>query len=56
VRNSLVEIVNLIVKEETLRASEIANKLDKPFKTIERHIKALRDIGAIEFMGSKRAG
>ena len=56
VRNSLVEIVNLIIKEETLRASEIANKLVKPYKTIERHIKALREIGAIEFMGSKRAG
>lgn len=56
VKNSLIDIVNLIVKEETLRASEIANKLDKPYKTIERHIKVLREIGAIAFMGSKRAG
>lgn len=56
VRDSLIDIVNQIVKEETLRASEIAKKLDKPYKTIERHIKALREIGAIEFIGSKRAG
>lgn len=56
VKNSLIDIVNLIVKEESLRASEIADKLQKPYKTIERHIKTLKEIGAIEFTGSKRAG
>ncbi len=56
VRNSLIDIVNLIVKKENIRASEIAKQLNKPYKTIERYIKTLRNIGAIEFIGSKRAG
>jgi ATP-dependent DNA helicase RecG len=56
VKDSLVDIVNLIVKEQSPRASEIADRLEKPYKTIERHIKTLREIGAIEYTGSKRAG
>lgn len=56
VKASLIDIVNLIVKEKSIRASEIADRLEKPYKTIERHIKILRDIGAIGFVGSNRAG
>lgn len=53
---SMLEIIELLIKNESLRASELADKLNKPYKTIERHIKTLRDIGAITYEGSKRAG
>ena len=47
---------NVIDTEESIRASNITDILDKPYKTIERHIKLLRDIDAIEYKGSKRTG
>lgn len=55
-KDSLIEILNLINIEESIRASNITDILDKPYKTIERHIKLLKDIGAIEYKGSKRTG
>lgn len=56
VKESLIQIVSLILTEKSIRASEIAEKLNKPYKTIERHVSLLKKIGAIEFIGSKRAG
>jgi len=53
---SMLEIIELLIKKESMRASEIADKLNKPYKTIERHIKTLRDLGAITYEGSKKAG
>ena len=55
-KESMLEIIELLIKEKSLRASEIAAKLNKPYKTIERHIKTLRDINAIVYEGSKKAG
>ena len=55
-KDSLIEILNVIDTEESIRASNITDILDKPYKTIERHIKLLRDIDAIEYKGSKRTG
>lgn len=55
-KESMLEIIKLLIKEQSLRASDISAKLNKPYKTIERHIKSLRDINAIEFKGAKRAG
>lgn len=52
----MLEIINLLIKNKSLRASEIAERLNKPYKTIERHLKILKDINAITYMGSKRAG
>jgi ATP-dependent DNA helicase RecG len=56
VKESFVEIVTLIAKEKNIKASEIANKLNRPYKTIERYISKLKEIGAVEYKGSKRAG
>ena len=53
---SMLEIIELLIKERSLRASEIVEKLERPYKTIERHIKILRDIHAIVYKGSKKAG
>jgi len=55
-KESMLEILKLLIKNKSLRASEIADKLNKPYSTIERHIKLLKDIGAIEYKGSKKAG
>jgi len=52
----MLDIIELLIKDKNLRASEIAKNLSKPYKTIERHIKILKDINAIIYEGSKRAG
>jgi ATP-dependent DNA helicase RecG len=56
VKESYRDIIGLLLKEKNIRASEIAEKLDRPYKTIERHISTLKELGAIEYEGSKRAG
>lgn len=53
---SLVEIIAIILKEKRIRASEIAEKLKKPYKTVERHIKTLKEIGAVEYEGANKTG
>ena len=55
-KDSLIEITTLIAKENAIKASEIALRLNKSYKTVERQISILREIGAIEHEGSKRAG
>jgi ATP-dependent DNA helicase RecG len=55
-KNAMLDIIELLIKDKNLRASEIAKKLGKPYKTIERHVKILKDINAIIYEGSKRAG
>ena len=55
-KDSLIEITTLIAKENAIKASEVALKLNKSYKTIERQISILREIGAIEHEGSKKAG
>jgi len=55
-KESMLEIINLLIKNKSLRASGIAERLNKPYKTIERHLKILKDINAITYKGSKRAG
>ena len=56
VRESYYDIITLILKEKNIKASEIADKLDRPYKTIERHISGLKQLDAIEFKGSNRTG
>jgi ATP-dependent DNA helicase RecG len=55
-KESMLEIIELLIKHRSLRASEIAEKLDKPYKTLERHLKMLKEIKAIVYKGSKKAG
>jgi ATP-dependent DNA helicase RecG len=56
VKGSLIQIVALILTEKSIRVSEIAEKLNKSYKTLERHISMLKQLGAIEYVGSNRAG
>ncbi len=55
-KEAMLDIIELLIKDKNLRASAIADKLGKPYKTIERHIKMLKDINAVIYEGSKRAG
>ncbi len=55
-KEAMLNIIELLIKDKTLRAPEIAYRLGKPYKTIERHIKMLKDLNAIIYKGSKRAG
>ena len=56
VKGSFKDIITLIIKEKSVRASDIAEKLERSYKTIERHISTLKELGAIEYEGSKKAG
>lgn len=56
VKESMTQIVSIILTEKSIRASEIAEKLNKSYKTIERHISILKQLNAIEYKGSNRAG
>ena len=56
VKESMVQIVSVILTEQSVRASEIAEKLNKPYKTLERHISILKQLNAIDYKGSKRTG
>lgn len=55
-KKSMLEIIEILIKHKSLRASEIAEKLEKPYKTVERHLKMLKEINAIVYKGSKKAG
>ncbi|GAB5523446.1 MAG: helix-turn-helix domain-containing protein [Roseivirga sp.] len=52
----LTHIVSLLQREAGLNTRMISEKLDIPYKTLERHIATLKDLGAIEHVGSKRSG
>jgi predicted transcriptional regulator len=55
VKESMTQIVSIILTEKNIRASKIAEKLNKPYKTLERHISILKQLNAIEYKGSNRA-
>lgn len=56
VKESMIQIVLVILTGKSIRASEIAEKLNKSYKTLERHISILKQLNAIEYKGSNRAG
>lgn len=56
VKESMTQIVSIILTEKSIGASAIAEKLNKPYKTLERHIAILKQLNAIEYKGSNRAG
>ena len=56
VKKSMIQIVSVILTEKNIRASEIAEKLNKSYKTLERHIAILKQLKVIEYKGSNRAG
>lgn len=52
----LAVVLKLIAANEGIRAKELAARLDKPVKTIDRYIKLLKIRNLIERKGSKKTG
>ena len=50
------QILALLAKEPQLSAKEVASLLNKTTRTIERHLKALREQDRIQHVGSDKAG
>jgi len=50
------KIIGVISTEPTLKIREIAKSLGVTSRTIERHIKSLRETGIIEHQGATKAG
>jgi len=50
------QILALLAQEPRLSAKEVASHLNKTTRTIERHLKALREQGRIQRVGSDKAG
>ena len=52
----LKSLLDFIKDNPGWNAVKISEKINVPFKTVERHIKQLKEIDAIEFKGSKKTG
>lgn len=50
------QILALLTKQPQLSAGEVASLLNKTTRTIERHLKALREQGRIQRVGSDKVG
>lgn len=55
-RKVYIDIIEIISKNNYVTQEEIANKLNKTRNSIYRNIKALKDMGILERLGSKKNG
>jgi predicted HTH transcriptional regulator len=53
---SRVEIIKILQEAPTITAKGLADKLDLSLKTIEKHLKILRDENKIQHTGAKKSG
>ena len=56
VKKELLNILRLLNNEEGLKQKNIALKIGRSVKTVERYLKILKDLSLIEFRGSPRNG
>ncbi len=52
----LAKILHLFHDNEGLILKDIALRVDRPAKTVERYLKILKDLSIIEFRGAPRSG
>lgn len=52
----LAKILHLFHNNEGLNLKDIALRVDRPAKTVERYLKILKDLSIIEFRGAPRSG
>lgn len=52
----LAKILHLFHDNEGLNLKDIALRVDRPAKTVERYLKILKDLSIIEFRGAPRSG
>ncbi len=55
-KRELINILRLFSKDEGLTLKDIALKIDRPTKTIERYLKIMKDASILEFRGAPRNG
>ncbi len=55
-KGELINILRLFNNEKGLRLKDIALRINRPTKTVERYLKMLKDLSVIEFVGSPRNG
>jgi len=51
-----LNVIEALIKNGSLNVTRLANELSKSAKTVERYVAFLKEIGAIEYEGSKKAG
>ena len=52
----LANILRLFHNNEGLKLKDIALRINRPTKTVERYLKTLKDLSIIEFRGTPRSG
>lgn len=55
-RSGYLDVLKSLIKKGSLNVSRLATVLGKSPKTIERYVSTLKEIGAIDYEGSKKAG
>jgi len=51
-----LNVIEALIKNGSLNVTKIAKELGKSSKTVERYVSYIKEIGAIEYEGSKKAG
>lgn len=56
IKTEIVQIAELVSEKEGISTSQIAKKLGKSKRTIERYIRTAKNLGIIEYRGSQKTG
>jgi ATP-dependent DNA helicase RecG len=50
-----VKVIEALIKKDSFKVLQITVEINKSAKSIERYIAFLKEIGAVEYEGSKKA-
>ncbi|MDR1814443.1 MAG: hypothetical protein LBR18_06300 [Tannerella sp.] len=56
INKSLVDIINILKKEQGLNAIVISSRLKKGHSTVERYLSILREKKIVEYRGARKTG
>ncbi|GAB6011944.1 winged helix-turn-helix domain-containing protein [Viscerimonas tarda] len=56
VNDGVNDIVNILLNVSGLNAVEIASRINKSLRTVERHLRLLRKKEIVEFRGASKTG
>ena len=54
--STYIAVIEVLIKKGSLKVTQLADEIGKSAKTVERYVAFLKEIGAIEYEGSKKAG
>ena len=55
-KDNTVNVIEALIKNGSLNVTRLAQEIGRSAKTVERYVSYLKEIGAIEYEGSKKAG